>query len=89
MRWMRKLGRFDGDSPTGDRVESSPAIAEGVVYFGSFDHSLYAASASTGELLWQYATEGPVSSSPMVAGGVVYVGSTDGSLYAIRLPESK
>ena len=35
------------------------------------------------ELLWSYATGGPVHSSPTVAEGVLYVGSMDGYLYAL------
>ena len=71
-------------SQTGDRVESSPTVDDGVVYFGSFDNHLYAADAATGDLLWRYATGGSVSSSPRVADGVVYVGSADGQVYALR-----
>ena len=54
---------------------SSPAVANGVVYFGS-DDNVYALNASTGAKLWSYATEA-VDSSPAVANGVVYFGSDD------------
>ena len=56
---------------TGGRVESSPAVANGVVYIGSWDRNVYALNASTGALLWSYATGGYVESSPAVANGVV------------------
>src|SRR5580692_3426354 len=62
---------------TASGVYSSPAVANGVVYFGSWDRNLYALNASTGALLWRYNT-GEVSSSPAVANGVVYVGGIDG-----------
>ena len=62
----------------------SPAVANGVVYFGSDDGNLYALNASTGALIWNYTTEGRVRSSPVVANGVVYFGSDDGSLYALN-----
>ena len=35
---------------------SSPAVANGVVYVGSYDNNVYALNASTGALLWQYTT---------------------------------
>ncbi|MGB8658189.1 MAG: PQQ-binding-like beta-propeller repeat protein [Candidatus Zixiibacteriota bacterium] len=64
-------------------VRSSPAIAGGVVYFGSLDHHLYAVDISTGEEKWKFKTEGEVASSPAIAGGVVCFGSYDGNLYAV------
>jgi outer membrane protein assembly factor BamB len=66
---------------------SSPAVANGVVYVGAYDHKLYAFAAhGCGQAfcdpLWTGATDGTIESSPTVAGGVVYVGSDDGYLYA-------
>ncbi len=34
-------------------VDSSPAIADGVVYFGSFDGNLYAVDIKTGQEKWK------------------------------------
>lgn len=62
----------------------SPAVANGVVYVGSADDSLYALNASTGALLWKYRTNNYVVSSPTVANGVVYIESVDGNLYALN-----
>jgi outer membrane protein assembly factor BamB len=59
-------------------------VANGVVYIGSYDHNVYALSASTGTPLWHYATGNEVFSSPAVADDVVYVGSTDQNLYAVN-----
>ena len=68
----------------GAGVDSSPAVANGRVYVGSFDSYLYALNASTGALLWRYTTGNAISSSsPTVAKGVVYVGCDDGNLYAL------
>jgi outer membrane protein assembly factor BamB len=55
--------------------ESSPAVADGVVYVGSWDGTVYALNAASGALLWSYATGGDISSSPAVAKEVVYIGS--------------
>ena len=71
---------------TGGRVNSSPAVANGVVYVGSLDNNVYALNASTGAKLWSYTTGGPIYySSPAVANGMVYVGSLDGKVYAFGL----
>jgi outer membrane protein assembly factor BamB len=67
-------------------VTSSPAVANGVVYVGSYDGNVYALNASTGSKLWSFATGNLVDSSPAVANGVVYVGSYDHNVYAFGLP---
>jgi outer membrane protein assembly factor BamB len=59
---------------TGGAVETSPAVVDGMVYFGSDDGYVYALNAANGDLIWNYSTGGPVQSSPAVVDGVVYVG---------------
>jgi outer membrane protein assembly factor BamB len=66
-----------------DVYTSSPAVVNGVVYFGSGDGSVYAIEARRGVLLWKFATGGVVHASPAVVDGTVYVGSWDGRLYAL------
>ena len=82
LNWQSPIGNFYDSS-------SSPVLANGVVYYGSFDYSgsaltghVYALNASTGAQLWSFETPGPVTSSPAVANGVVYVSSE--SLYALN-----
>jgi outer membrane protein assembly factor BamB len=60
---------------TGDVVQSSPAIADGIAYVGSEDGLCYAIDASTGVTKWAVSTGGAVDSSPAVSGTTVYVGS--------------
>jgi len=72
---------------TGNWILSSPAVANGVVYVGSWDHKLYAFKADgRGQLtclpLWTATTGNAIASSPAVANGVVYVGSD--KLYAFH-----
>src|SRR5579872_512984 len=71
--------------PTNGIIESSPAVANGVVYVGSEDNNVYALDASNGSLLWKYATGAPVDSSPTVVNGMLYVGSGDRNVYAFGL----
>jgi outer membrane protein assembly factor BamB len=74
---------------TDDAVVSSPAVANGVAYVGSYDHKLYAFNATGGDNcsgvfpqfktcppLWTATLAGAVTSSPAVANGVVYVKSS-------------
>lgn len=67
-----------------DEVRSSPRVAHGLVFIGSYDHSLYAFDAGSGELAWVYQTKGGIASSPFVHKERVYVGSEDSSIYALR-----
>lgn len=62
---------------------SSPAVVNGVVYFGSGDGNVYALDAASGALKWKYQTGDVVHASPAVADGVVYVGSWDSYFYAL------
>ena len=59
---------------TQGNVSSSPAVADGMVFVGSYDDKLYALNATDGKLVWSYLTGGMVVSSPAVANGVIYVG---------------
>ena len=66
-----------------DIFTSSPAVANGKVYFGSGDGNVYAADAQTGVLQWKVATKDVVHASPAVVGNTVYIGSWDSYLYAL------
>jgi outer membrane protein assembly factor BamB len=68
-------------------LESSPTVAGGFVYIGSFDGKMYVFSAAgcgaaTCQPLWTGATGDHIESTPTVNGTTVYIGSNDGKLYA-------
>ena len=66
-----------------DVFTSSPAVANGKIFFGCGDGNVYAVDEKTGLLQWKVTTKGVVHSSPAVSNNMVYVGSWDSSLYAI------
>ncbi len=68
----------------GASIFSSPAVANGVVYFSSYN-KIYALNASTGAILWNYATGANSYSSPIVVNGWLYWGSGDGTFYGFSL----
>ena len=84
--------RFNGEkiwqSPTGYWVWSSPAVADGNVYVGSEDYSIYCLNASTGAKEWSYETGNFVDSSPAIVNNTLYVGSDDNNIYAFALYNS-
>lgn len=86
----RRRWRFEAD----DGVRSSPAVVDGVAYFGSSDGSVYAVDAVTGTELWSVRVGSQVWASPTVArfpgptdsgraATRVFVGNTDGTFYSL------
>ena len=67
----------------GDWVFTAPAIANGLVYFGSYDKNFYAVSTADGSEVWRFGTGDIIISSPAVVGERVYFGSQDGNVYAL------
>ncbi len=70
---------------TGSGLHSSPAVADDMVFAGSWDDRVYGLNATTGEQVWNYTTGDQVWSSPAVAAGLVYVGSDDGNVYGLNV----
>jgi eukaryotic-like serine/threonine-protein kinase len=66
-----------------DLYLSSPAVANGRVYFGSGDGGVYAVDVQSGQLVWKFSTGDVVHASPAVVNGVVYIGSWDSNFYAL------
>lgn len=62
---------------------SSPAVANGCVYFGSSDGNVYALDEKNGVLQWKFETKGPVHASPAIVDKTIYIGSWDSYLYAL------
>lgn len=69
-----------GNQITGGAVRDS----DGLVWFGSHDHSLYALDAS-GKLVHEVECGGQINGSPVFDGAFVYLGSCDGKLRKIDI----
>ncbi|MFT4040657.1 MAG: PQQ-binding-like beta-propeller repeat protein [Thermomicrobiales bacterium] len=74
--------------PTGENIQASAAVADGVAYVASYDRNLYALDAATGEERWRYEIDGELTFGPSVAYGIVYASTSFGTLYAIGGSES-
>jgi len=85
---FREVCRFPARSadPIG-KVWSTPAIVDGVAYFGDLAHRFYAVAIDDCSLQWAAPVElaGGIASTPLVQDGTVYIGSFDRSFYAIDL----
>lgn len=64
-------------------VWSSPAVANGVAYFGDSASNIFAVETETGEVVWNYLAGGDVWASPVVKDSTVFIGSDDGAMYAL------
>ena len=69
-----------GNQITGGAVRDS----DGLVWFGSHDHSLYALDAS-GKLVHEVECNGQINGTPVFDGSFVYLGSCDGRLRKVDI----
>jgi eukaryotic-like serine/threonine-protein kinase len=70
-------------------VQSSAAIAGGMLFEGSRDGAIYGLDVATGERRWRVSHQGSwVIGSPAVHDGRVYVGSSDGHFVQALDPET-
>jgi len=66
------------------------AAVGGRVYFGSSaDNKVYALDARTGQVVWQFYTDGPVRLAPTVWKDKVYAGSDDGKVYCLDAADGR
>jgi outer membrane protein assembly factor BamB len=70
-------------------VVSSPSIVDGVVYFGSQDHNIYAVDAETGHKFWSFKTNYTIESSVAVVDSKVVTGAEDGYVYCLNAKTGK
>lgn len=73
VRWRRAIG------PS----ESSPLVANGMVYIGDQDGGVFAFDARNGRLRWSYDTGAPIKASPTLAYGRIYIGNYGGAMFAL------
>jgi outer membrane protein assembly factor BamB len=70
-------------------VESSPLLVGNLLYFGSWDHHLYALDVRTHKIRWTFEADDELNSSPAYSSGMVFIGSDGGSLYAVDATTGK
>ena len=73
----RQLWRFPVST------EASLLLRRGVLYFGGWDHRVYALRVRDRKVLWTFRGDDELNSSPAYASGTIYVSSNGGSLYAL------
>ena len=97
LEWRYPSNKPEDLPPLPGRILSSPAIADGRVYFGGGnnitedgtavtdgDTNIYCLNAANGTEVWKYATGGAIVSSPAIANGKLYIGSLDWKVYCLN-----
>lgn len=83
-RFKPKLGMV-WSFKTNDEIRGSACVKEDRVLFGSYDGSLYALEAATGDFLWEFKSGGGITATPVVHKSIVLVGSGSNTLAALEL----
>ena len=81
----RESGALEWQFPAEQAIIGGVSVRDGVAYFGSSDHGVYALDLATQEPVWEapFRTENWVWGSPAVDQDRVFVGSMDHHVYAI------
>ena len=66
--------------------ESSTLYRDGTLYFGAWDHKLYALDVRGRKprVRWTYEAGGELNTSPAYANGTIYIAGNDGRVYAVN-----
>jgi len=67
-------------------IYGTPAVAEDLVYVGTYNGKIYAINSTSGVMRWVYPREGnlqPIVGGTVVALGKIYFGCSDGKVYAL------
>ncbi len=74
---------------TGAPIESSPLLRGGRLYFGSWDHNVYAVNADTGKRVWSFQGDEQVNTGAAYWKRTIYIASDAGTLYALNARTGK
>ena len=72
-----------------DEIRGTPAIHQGSLLIGSYDHNLYALDAAEGKFQWKYPTDGGIVSRPIIVDGNIFIGSEDKRLHVVSSRSGK
>ena len=73
------------------KIWSAATASNGILYFGTLEHTVYAVNAADGKPVWngEIKVGGAVVGSPLVIGETVYVGALDRKIYALDAATGK
>lgn len=73
------------------KIWSAATASNGILYFGTLEHTVYAVNAADGKPVWdgEIKVGGAVVGSPLVLGETVYFGTLDRKIYALDAATGK
>ncbi len=80
----RESGRLLRTLPAGGRLDTAPAVAEGLAFTAGDDARVSAFDLETGALAWAAEADGPFDAAPLVRDGVVYAATMAGTALAFE-----
>ncbi len=83
--YMLKNGKKKWNYSSKNRIAGTPAVADGVVVFGSADKNIYGLNADNGKLIWKIPTSQPVLGNVNIKNGIAYIGASDSIFRAINI----
>lgn len=88
-RWRFPLAGDEGDDIDPEALYGTPAITDDAIYVPGYDGTLYALEPETGQVRWEFPTDGQLIGGVTVSEDGIYFGSTDGKVYALNLEGSE
>ncbi|MBI4652289.1 PD40 domain-containing protein [Candidatus Desantisbacteria bacterium] len=82
-------GSKEWDIPIKSRIKCVPAIADGKIFFGSWDGTLFVLNTLSGSEIWKTKAKKAIYSSPLFHQERLYYSSWDGYLYAAQAKSGK
>jgi outer membrane protein assembly factor BamB len=85
----KATGALQWQTTASSGVDSSPSVANGMVFAGSDNGTVYALQQSTGAVIWTARMAGAVTGAPTVdpVAGVVVVGDSSGAVSALHMAD--
>lgn len=83
-----KYGKTKWSISLKERIYHAPAVAEGMLYFGTSKGGVYAVDAENGSLIWKRKLGKRMTCSPTIVGNVMYLGGPR-YLYALSIENGK
>lgn len=74
---------------SGGAFEGTPVIADGVVYLGDMDGTVYAWNLEDGKERWKHKVDSGFIAAPAVRDNLLYIGDIDGKFYALDIKTGK
>lgn len=82
--WMKRLLKNQVRSSLNPLEHASAAFREGVIYAGTSEGYFFAISADSGNILWEFKSDGSIESEPLWEEDIIYFGNSEGTFYALR-----